>query len=91
MTSLSSPRRLELRQPTTAHAAEIGLVGSAGELAMGACLVQAFGKSALSATERRFKEFPQIQFRALVRNGVPESGFLTTGVPDPDQHRHNLL
>ena len=93
VSSLASPKRTELRQESASFATEIGLIGSAAELAMAACIVQALGPSALVATNGQFKTFREIlaEFRSLVRLATPVSEFLTIGIADPGEHRNQLL
>jgi len=45
LSNLGTTARYEVRQSNSMHAAEIGLIGSAAELAMSACLVHAHGLS----------------------------------------------
>ena len=45
--SLGAQKRVEFRQPIAEHSIEIGLIGAAAELAMSACVVQAFGPGLL--------------------------------------------
>jgi hypothetical protein len=82
-----------VREEKSKHAAEIGLIGSAAELAMTACLVHAHGPSVQKWPSGRYKSFSEILdgFRDLVREGRPSSEFLVNEVDDPDEHREDLL
>lgn len=93
VSSLATPKRTELRQESASFAAEIGLIGSAAELAMAGCVVQALGPSALIATNGQFKTFREIlsEYRSLVRLATPGSEFLSAGLADPTEHRQHLL
>ena len=90
VSSLGAPKRTELRQESASFATEIGLIGSAAEMAMAACNAQALGPSALVAPNGQFKTFREIlaDFRSLIRLSTPVSDFLTTGIKDPGEHRN---
>ncbi len=91
--SLGKPRRSEPRSPDSLHACEIGLIGSSAELAMAACLVQAFGPSAIQKQSGFFKTFGLLleEFRLLVRDSPAAAGFLFQDVPDSLAHRDKLI
>ena len=93
VSNLAAPKRTEFRQESASFAAEIGLIGSAAELAMAACIVQALGPSSLVATNGQFKTFREIlsEYRSLVRLATPGSDFLTSGIGDSGEHRRKLL
>jgi len=48
VSSLGATKRREFREPVATYAPEIGLIGASAELAMSACLVQAYGPRATS-------------------------------------------
>ena len=93
LSRLGVTSRHEVRQSNSAHAAEIGLIGSAAELAMSACLVHAHGPSIQERSGGGYKTFPEIlgEFRDLVRGSRPISEFLVEGVDDPQAHREALI
>jgi len=93
LSRLGTTPRHEVREENSKHAAEIGLIGSAAELAMTACLVHAHGPSVQKWPSGRYKSFSEIldEFRDLVREGRPSSEFLVSEVDDPDEHRESLL
>lgn len=93
ISSLGATKRVEFRQQSAAHAIEIGLIGAAAELAMGACLVQAFGPSTILWPSGQYKTAGQIleDFRTLLRGSTINSEFLTQGVGDAVQHRDDLF
>ncbi len=70
----------------------VGLLGTAAELGMSACLVQVGGEGALRVDASRYKTGRQIltEFRRLVRERVPASAFLVQGVDDAPAHRQAL-
>lgn len=90
---LGVPRRLSSRDIATETAGVIGLIGSAIELAMSACVVQVYGmKGLLVETNNRFKTGSQIldDFRRLLREPIPKANFLTQGVSESKAHLDNL-
>jgi hypothetical protein len=93
VSSLGSQKRISFRQPQAEYSIEIGLIGAAAELAMGACLVQAYGSSAIVWPTGQFKTAGAIlnDFRDMLKSGVPNSAFITQGVEQPIQHRESLL
>jgi len=93
VSSLGATKRRGFRDPAARYAPEIGLIGAAAELAMSACLVQAYGSRATVLPNGKFKPFSQIldEFRALVRRTDHASEFLFQEVPDPEPHRGQLL
>jgi len=86
ITGLGLPIRFEYREEASLHAAPIGLIGVAAELAMSAVIAQASGIKSLQLPSGHFKSGSQIleDFRRLVRNPVPRSAFITKGVPRAD-------
>jgi hypothetical protein len=74
-------------------AAELGLIGSAAELSVGACLMQTAGLRALRRQSGMFKTAAEVfdDFRALVEKPTPAFDFVTSGTPKPDAHRQSLL
>lgn len=93
ISSLGRYKRVEFRQPPAEWAIEIGLIGTAVELAFSACLVQARGLSAIIRPSGMFKSAREIleDFRALVRDAAISSEFLVQGVDNSDNHRDSLL
>ncbi len=71
----------------------IGLIGTAAELAIGACLIQAIGARALLRGDGKYLTATESLdlFRATIRESAPASAFLVQGVPDSDGHRKDLL
>lgn len=94
LSQLGSTGRHKVREDGSLNAPEIGLIGSAAELGMTACLVHAFGPS---VQEREsgggYKTFSQIldEFRGLVREARPNSDFLVEGVDNAESHREDLI
>ena len=94
MSGLGLPVRHALRQEEALRAPVMGLIGTASELSMSACLVHVYGQEALSrAANGKFKTGREIlqEFRHLLRNPVPRAQFLVAGIEDPDAHRAELL
>lgn len=93
VSSLGATKRREYRDPAAIFAPEIGLIGAAAELAMSACLVQAYGPRVTSLPDHTFKRFSQIldEFRELVRSADPASEFLFQDTPEPEPHRDRLI
>jgi hypothetical protein len=91
--SLGGSKRVQFRQESAEYAIEVGLLGTAAELAMAACLVQAFGHSAIVWPSGQYKTAGVVldEFRRLVREGAVNSHFLVQGVADAAQHRQNIL
>ncbi len=60
---------------------------------MGACLVQAFGPTAIAKPTGYFKTFGLIlvEFKKLVQEATPAASFLVQGVQQPAAHRNELL
>lgn len=92
-TGLGTPNVESMRQKSSICAPEIGLVGVAAELGMAACLVHAFGHSAIEKSSGKFKPFREIlhDFRQMIREQKPVADFLTSGVKDDENHRTSLL
>lgn len=86
--ALGVPPRARLREEEARFAPHIGLIGSAAEVAMGACLVQTFGSQALLAAPTRFKSAREIlaDFRKLLESPVPRASFLVSGMDDGKSH-----
>lgn len=94
VSSIAVTKRWDFRESAARFAVEIGLLGTAAELAMAACLVQAFGPSVLSRAETgKYKTAAEIlsDFRKLVSDSKLVSSFLTTGVDDSASHRKALI
>lgn len=94
ISSLGATKRISYRDPRAQYAPEMGLIGTATELAMSACLVQAGGNKALViSSNQHFKSFSQIrsEFRALLNNTPPSSDFLFQDVDDVANHKRQLL
>ena len=91
--SLGSNKRTEFRQPIAEYSIEVGLVGASAELAMAACVVQAFGPSAIVWPSGQYKTAGQIlsEFRTMVRSATANTEILTHGVADAVQHRNELI
>lgn len=88
---LGAPRSTP-RIEQSRYAAELGLFGSAAELAIGACMVQAGGPKALQRESGFFKTSAQVidDFLAVLQNPTPKFVFLTASVQKPDTHRASL-
>lgn len=93
VSSLGATKRRDFREPTATYAPEIGLIGAVSELAMSACLIQAYGPNVNVLSSGRFKPFHMIldEFRSLVRRNDPASEFLFQDVPELELHRDQLL
>jgi len=91
--SLGSAKRVEFRQEAAAYAIEAGLLGTAAELAMSACLVQAGGPGAILWPTGLFKTAGAVleDFRQLVSEATASTDFLTRDVDNPTRHRNDLL
>jgi hypothetical protein len=89
ISSLGRQKRVEFRQESAEYAIEIGLIGTAAELAMAACVIQARGPSAILWPSGNFKTAGQIldDFRDLVRDAAINSEFLVQGVAEENEHR----
>lgn len=92
VSSLGAEKRVDFRQRSAEYAIEIGLLGSAAELAMSACMVQARGPEAIKWPSGQYKTAGTIldEFRELVSEPTAASSFLTEGVDDPTTHRTEL-
>ncbi|MDP6108115.1 MAG: hypothetical protein QGI33_06755, partial [Candidatus Brocadiia bacterium] len=75
------------------NAPEIGLIGASAEMAQSACLVQAYGPSAMLRRGGHYKAFRDVtsDFRRLVGQADGDSAFLYDGVPSREEHREDLL
>ena len=93
VTGLGAQKRVTFRQSAAEFAIEIGLIGTAAELAMASCLVQAKGSQALEWPSGQYKTAGAVlkEFRDLVSESTAASAFLTEGVTDPSRHRQSLL
>lgn len=93
ISSLGAKKRTRFRQPAAEHAVEIGLIGTAAELAMASMLVQAWGPSSILWPSGLYKTAGAIldEFRKLLRDATPACDFLTQDVDNPTQHREELL
>jgi hypothetical protein len=92
VSSVSARKRVSFRESAAEFSQEIGLIGASAELAMGACLVHAYGPSALLRDGKKYKTFPNVldDFRQLISESRPVSAFLTRGVAKPAEHREAL-
>jgi hypothetical protein len=93
ITGLGIPRRNKPRVLASEYATEIGLIGSAAELALSASYVQAYGPERLTIQGRHFKTAAQVidEFSTLLKSPTPALAFLTKGIPDPEVHRKELV
>lgn len=92
VSSLGATKGRNFREHTATYAPEIGLIGAAAELAMSACLIQAFGPNVNILPSGKFKPFNMIlnEFRSLVRVNDPTSEFLFQDVSEREPHRDQL-
>lgn len=78
------------------YAAELGLIGTAAEQAMSACLVEAFGQSVLlknpAQDAKTYKSARQIlyEFRKMLTEPASNSAFIVQGCSDADKHRNEI-
>lgn len=78
------------------YAAELGLIGSAAEQAMSACLVEAFGQNVLLKNPvvdaKTFKSARQIlaEFRKMLKEPASNSSFVVQGCSDAANHREEI-
>jgi hypothetical protein len=93
ISGLASPPRLGLRRPESQFSAHIGLIGSASEMAMSACIAQAFGPTALMQPSGHFLVGHMVRekFLKLVEAGSANSSFLFQGIADAAAHRNSLI
>lgn len=92
-TGLGSDKGRPSRSTSAENAVELGLLGVAAELAMGACLTQAHGSRALSKQGSLLRTSAEIRshFLRLLKDRAPNSGFLFSKVEDPEKHREDLV
>jgi hypothetical protein len=83
---LGVPKIQRFRDPASQLSGEIGLIGSAAELLVSACLVQVSGPHILLDTGGTFKSATQVidEFRATLRARPPQTAVLTKGGASPD-------
>lgn len=93
VSSLGAAKRIEFRQQSAKYAIETGLIGTAAEQAMAACIVQALGPNAVVWPSGQYKTAGALldEFNGLVSESTAASTFLTDGVDDPGAHRTRLL
>jgi len=74
------------------YASEIGLLGTAAELSLSACVFEVRGQSALVKPDGRFLVAREVldTFRKMLRSGVPRLSVLTRGVENANAHLENL-
>jgi hypothetical protein len=74
-------------------APETGLVGSAADLVLKACVFQVLGRSALLKPDGSYKTAGETlaDFRRMLRSNHPRLKCLTAGVADPPAHLERLL
>ena len=92
--ALACPVRQSTREEEPILAPIIGLIGAAAELALSACVVQAFGPEVLlDVNGRRYKSGPQIlsEFRRMLKLGKEMPQFLAQGIDDTAAHAKMLL
>ncbi|MEK3796033.1 hypothetical protein MKX42_30290 [Paenibacillus sp. FSL R7-0204] len=90
---LSLPIRAEPREKTSLYAAEIGLIGTAAEQAVNACICQTHGVKWLLTFDKKFKPASQIfdQFSNILKKPTVTSSFLTQGILEKQNHLKTLL
>lgn len=88
LVGLGLPRKTKNREKSSHYSSEIGLIGVSAELAMSACLVQAYGTKALEKESGKFKTGGHIlsDFRKMITSPVPRISFITKGLADPASH-----
>ncbi|MBV6807974.1 hypothetical protein [Xanthomonas euvesicatoria] len=93
ISSLGTSKRKEFRQSGAHYAIETGLIGTAAEQVMAACIVQAHGPSAIAWPSGQYKTAGAVleEFIELLTQATAVTGFLTDGVPDPVAHRTSLI
>ncbi|MDG4715430.1 hypothetical protein [Winogradskyella marincola] len=88
-------RKDQLKVEQVRYSAEIGLIGSAIELAMSSILIQALGKKIIYRDYKKgkYKTASEIlnDFRSLIRQASSNTLFLLNDVPNPDDHFQKLL
>src|SRR5690606_3198185 len=88
-------RRDTLKMEHVRYSPEIGLIGSAVELAMSAILVQALGKKSIfrDFKNAKYKTASQIlaDFRSLLKQSSSNVLFLTLGVSNETEHINKIL
>jgi len=78
--------------PLSKYASEIGLLGTAAELSLSACVFEVRGQSALVKPDGRFLVAREVldTFRKMLRAGVPRLSVLTRGVENGAAHLDDL-
>ncbi len=91
--ALGLPPRTHFRDEGVPYASAVGLIGTAAELSMSACLVQVGGQRSLLLPSGQFKTGAMIcdEFRKLLQDSPPGVAFLTQGLDDEAAHRKKLL
>src|SRR5262249_30282059 len=91
--ALGLPPRAHFRDKSVPYAIAVGLIGTAAELSMSACLVQVGGQRGLLLPTGQFKTGGMIcdEFRKLLQDSPPGVAFLTQGLNDDAAHRTKLL
>ncbi|WP_148169507.1 hypothetical protein [Pseudomonas chlororaphis] len=93
ISSLGTSKRKEFRQRGAQYAIETGLIGTAAEQIMAACLVQAHGPVAIIWPSGQYKTAGAVldEFHELLAQATAVTGFLTDGVADAAMHRAHLM
>ena len=89
---LAMPTCVDMDSLPSDNAAEIGLIGSAAELIISACLYEILGISGVLKSDGSYPTAAQAlsDFRKLIQSGVPKLSVLTKGVTDPTTHLNNI-
>jgi len=89
---ICSFRKDDLKITNVRYAVEIGLIGSAIELAMNSILIQAYGKKIIFRDER-YKTASEIlhDFRILLNQSSANTLFLVNGIKNYENHIEELL
>lgn len=89
---LAMPTYVDMDNFSSDNAAEIGLIGSAAELIISACLYEILGTSGVLKSDGSYPTAAQAlsDFRKLLQSGVPKLSVLTKGVTDPTTHLDNI-
>ena len=84
LVGLGLPQRVAFKEESAQYSAAIGLIGASAELAMAACLIQAFGKQALVLPSGYYKSAAEIhgEFKRLLRDAPPIASFFTKGIQE---------
>jgi hypothetical protein len=88
-------RKDQLKIEQVRYSAEIGLIGSAIELAMSSILIQALGKKVIYRDFKsgKYKTASEIlsDFRTLIKQASSNTLFLVNDVPDSEDHLKKLI